>query len=317
MSDNPEGNPAAVDGEIDAEPLDKEPEAVTLSNQASGDTATQKAWRFVTADYGQRPRWLLVFAVLLACIYGLFTSSFSICSDQTVSKGAEKTITQTCKGPAVSDAGVVALALLIVLLVAPDMSEVGAFGVSLKRRLAAAEEKASESKAKSDALETRLLIQDVKIESLSQSSAAASAHAKADIFINQLPINFQELAVSSLHDKEEALQLSMAAGPAADSDHLDERVVPNAEKSVRLIRNWEILAASLDLPPHRRGGRPDIPRVKVSGLQAERFDALFADQLQVVRAARNSVAHSSPITDQELDAAVNISEELLRILRGY
>src|SRR6478735_1005572 len=55
----------------------------------------------------------------------------------------------------------------------------------------------------------------------------------------------------------------------------------NGQLVTRLIRNWEIINASLDLPPYRPGRRAEnIPTVEVSTWQAERFATIFAEELQ-------------------------------------
>jgi hypothetical protein len=108
------------------------------------------------------PSWYLGF------IGGLLGSRFHVCKHETITKGAETTVTNTCGAPGVSDAEVVAIALFVVLLLVPDMSEVGVFGVSLKRRLAAAEEKASESIAKAENLQHQLQVQSLRVETLTQ-----------------------------------------------------------------------------------------------------------------------------------------------------
>jgi hypothetical protein len=191
------------------------------------------------------------------------------------------------------------------------MSEIGVFGISLKRRIIAAEEKAEESKSKADRLETQVQIQNLRLESLSQSNAIATAQANGnaiyigDDFIRSLETNFPGKAEAykmgvDPEQKEAAVESSFDA---------DDRLV------TRLIRNWETIAASLDLPPYRRR-KSEIHRIAISSDEAKRFVDIFYDELEVVRATRNSVAHAIPVSHNELRTAVAISDRLMEVLRG-
>jgi hypothetical protein len=110
-------------------------------------------WDHTKANSFRALRWAFVIVVLLLCARGLLHSDFEICKVETVTAKDGPTVTKTCSGPSVTDAGVVAVALLIVLMLTPDMSEVGIFGISLKTRLQAAEGKA-------DRLESQLQMQN-------------------------------------------------------------------------------------------------------------------------------------------------------------
>jgi hypothetical protein len=286
-------------------------EEAHVGEQANG----RRVRNALKADYWRIPRWLLAFTVLFVCVGGLLTSSFSVCKDETVTKGADQTVTRTCNGPSVSDAGVVAIALLIVLLFAPDMSEVGVLGVSLKRRLATAEAKASESAEKAERLEDRIQVQNSRIEMLSQNLAMATANAQAISNVYLTTSDEIRQRDSGLAQKAEAFKRGVEPEPTTTAGELVTEAL-DAELATRLIRDWEVLAASLDLPPYRPGGRPDIPRVVVSSDEANRFVNVFADELKIVRAARNNVAHARPITNDDLRAAVDISDRLLAILQG-
>ena len=114
--------------------------------------------------------------VLTVCVNGLLHSDFEICKVETVTTKDGPTVTKTCTGPSVTDAGVVAVALLIVLALAPDMSEVGVFGLSLKTRLKATEEKANR-------LESQLQMQNLRVDTLSQNSNSASAQGIGQLII--------------------------------------------------------------------------------------------------------------------------------------
>ena len=256
------------------------------------------AWRY--------PRWIAALAILGVSLAGLFREWFDVCKVETID--AAKTVTtMTCSQPVVTDAGVVATALLIFLLIAPDMSEVGIFGLSLKRRVQAAEQNASDSKVKTDLLENRVHVQDARIDSVSQSVATAASHASVGpILIGDKAI---EHALSGLPEKAQAFQSGQGTPLEQESDSVDP------QKATSLIQNWELIAASLDLPPYRFRRGPTTRRIPLTADLASRFASVFADELQIVRAARNTVAHAGLIGADELNSAVEISESLLGILR--
>lgn len=281
-----------------------------------------RLWSFAKANSFRVPRWAIAIGVLVWCVCGLLASDFEICKIETVTGKDGPTVTKTCDGPSVTDAGVVAVALLIVLMLAPDMSEVGVFGLSLKARLQAAEGKAAASEAKADKLETQLQMQSLRVDNLTQSVAAASAQASGNnVFIGE---EFLKRVSSDLPDKGRDFIEGLVPPPTegvaptptpsyTQNERSPERV--NPDLALQLIDNWETIAASLDLPPYRLGGREAIARIPVTADESSRFRNVFADELQIVRAARNTVAHSAPISNDDLQKAVDISKQLLDILR--
>lgn len=68
---------------------------------------------------------------------------------------------------------------------------------------------------------------------------------------------------------------------------------------VRLVQVWEELRTMLgDVPRHSR----------------QRFETVFQEEMEAVRAVRNSVAHAVPVPASELQAAVDLAEKLRLIL---
>lgn len=249
-------------------------------------------------------------------------SDFEVCKIESVTGKDGPKVTRTCDGPSVTDAGVVAVALLIVLMLVPDMSEVGVFGLSLKARLQAAEGKAAASDAKADKLETQLQMQSLRVDNLTQNLAAASAQASGNnVFIGD---ELLKQVSSDLPDKgrefiEGPVRVSArGVGSSPTPSHVrDERSSDriNSDLAMQLIENWETLAASLDLPPYRPGGGEVGNRIPVTAEESHRFKSVFANELQIVRAARNTVAHAAPISNTDVRKAADISQQLLDILR--
>ena len=267
-------------------------------------TRWANAFRFI--------RWGIAIGGLLIFTGLLLKGSFEICKVETATDKDRTTVTNTCDPPTVTDASVVAIALLIGLLFAPEMSEVGIFGVSLKRRVEAAESKASQSEAKAERLETQLQMQNVRVDTLTQNVAAASAQGIGNLYI----MSGEKLdnVDSGLREKAERFSRGEMPVSTAGAFQLREDLRPDPTLVSRIIQNWEILAASLDLPPYRPD-RDVIPRAAVTAADAKRFRNVFAEELQIVRAARNTAAHFGPISNDELQTALDISEQLLEILR--
>lgn len=257
-------------------------------------------------------RWTIAIGTLVIFVGLLLNSEFEVCKIESDKDGT--TITKTCDGPTVSDAGVLAVALLLVLLLAPDMSEVGVLGVSLKRRLEAAERKVSDSEHKAERLESLLQMQSLRVDTLSQNIAAANAQATNNVYL----VSSEEIKKidSELPKKAEAFSRGDDPAPTVTQSSPDEES-SDPLLVTRIIENWELLYVSLDLGPSRRGGRGDSFRnIDVTAHEADRFKSLFEEELQVVRAARNNVAHAKPISNEDLRSAVDISDQLVRILRN-
>jgi hypothetical protein len=92
--------------------------------------------------------------------------------------------------------------------------------------------------------------------------------------------------------------------------------VPDPALVALILRNLELIAASLDLPPYRRGGRVDVPRLKLTTPEIVEIAGLFEEEIQLVRAARNTVAHAGFMSTEVLRVDVDVSEQLLRIIRN-
>ncbi|WP_199422866.1 hypothetical protein [Actinotalea solisilvae] len=211
----------------------------------------------------------------------------------------------------ITDASVLTFALLVVLLVSPEMGEVGVFGISLKRRVESAEREAERSAKKAEQLEVQLALHSVRLDSVAQSVASAAAQATVGpILIGDAAIR---QSLSEFGEKARAFE-SGESRPGTDGAEVAER--PDYERIGRLIDNWERIAAALDLPPRRvlRDGTSFSGVPQLSAEEASRFRAIFDEELQVIRAARNTVAHARPLEAEELALAVDLSDRLFELL---
>ncbi|WP_131829160.1 hypothetical protein [Mycobacterium numidiamassiliense] len=259
-------------------------------------------------------RWAIAIGGLLTFVVLLLGNRFEVCK---VESGAGKdgaTVTTTCGGPTVTDASVVAVGLLLVLLLAPDMSEVGVLGVSLKRRLEAAEQKATDSEAKADRLESQLQMQNLRVDTISQNFAAAQATNQVFVVTSDAI----KQADTRLPDKIDAFSRGEALTPntVVPSDPSVGTDTPDPFLVSRILENWEILNASLNLQPRGHGVGGDRFRVNLSSDEIELFRSTFDEEIRIVRAMRNNVAHAVPIPNEDLQRVVDISEQLLRFLRS-
>ena len=109
---------------------------------------------------------------------------------------------------------------------------------------------------------------------------------------------------------------SEGASPIGASDlapALDPTTSTQAQKQAELIRLWGEIAAFLELVPTTRTLEAASSTVTLDAAR-ERFQLLFEEEIQVVLAARNAVAHGRPIDEAVLDESVELARELARII---
>lgn len=177
------------------------------------------------------------------------------------------------------------------------MSEVGIFGVSLKRRLAAAETKAESSEKKAERLETQLMAQTQRVDLLSQNVATASAQGGNVYFLSGDSLGALD---ANLPNKMRLFLEGEKVGPLP-TETLTSDQEPDPSLVVKLLENWKTIRSFDTILPPR---------------ELNRFRTVFDQELQVAQAARNTVAHSRPISTNDLQKAVDISEQLVNALRG-
>lgn len=87
-----------------------------------------------------------------------------------------------------------------------------------------------------------------------------------------------------------------------------------AVKRTELIALWARIDGFLQLTQGTLQPESQVIPDEVQAAARARFAALFAEEIQVVSAAWNSVAHARPIDDTVLDAALELARELVRII---
>jgi hypothetical protein len=254
-----------------------------------GDGARQtRTW----LDY---VRWALIVVILVWGFVGSVNGSFESCSEQATEAG----VVEVCGPPAVTDLSVVSALALILFLAAPDISEASLGGVvSIKRRLARAEEQVRQQAQ--DLHSLRMAI-DVRLAT----HAASASAAENNVFI---------VTSDQLASLPEAIERKWRGEPPPAQPPPTGPGDDYAADVLRLINNWEQLNELVPLRPQRgaTGVSPDDEREEY---KRSAFVSLFKEEIQLVRAARNSVAHSQPLPPEAVREAADAAEELLRIFQ--
>ncbi|WP_156925967.1 hypothetical protein [Glycomyces arizonensis] len=207
---------------------------------------------------------------------------------------AGNTIREICGPVTMVDPRIALPILLGAILILPDMSEVGILGLSLKKRVEEAERQVAQ-------FELRILEQELRITSASQSAASAQVNFGGDLMFTQDAVERSRNGVS---EKRRKFLSGEDSGP-----DWDPSPQPNMELVWQLLSNWEFLSEALGLAGYRRAF--------VNGAQSKyknyvsRFRSQFEEELRIVQTARNTVAHARHIPDEELEEAVYLSRELM------
>jgi hypothetical protein len=235
--------------------------------------------------------------VVIGSYFGLH-----VCRDALATVGV-KAVVQTCGPIGVIDLAPVAV--LIALLLIPDLSQVDLFGViSLHREVKEVGRKQDQvagelvqvRAAVNQAVSQNQTINQNFIMSPGAQEARAELEQKVDDFLSQ-PLGF--VTPSPVRKRQP---------PGPD----------RARKEAELITVWEDLRAYLALiggrPSRGASERPEPSAIPIVASIISEFSTTFADQIDVVRAARNSVAHAVPISNQDLDTALALGQRLLEAL---
>jgi hypothetical protein len=247
-------------------------------------------------------RWLGFVMTLGILMGGLLFGWFESCADAI---SGEK-IVKICAPPTVTDARIIVLFFIAVLLLLPDMGEIGVFGLSLKRRLEDAEKKTEQ-------IETRMLFQENKIDTVAQSVSSAQANVGpiliGDAAISQAQSKFEEKGRALLEEPSEHSHMTITTGPSEDLD---------AGSLVKLMRNWEEISSVLRIGIHgfnrRFSDQSQYTSAQIHFIES--FGNTFSEELQMVRAARNSGVHFAYISNEELDKAADLSDGLNMLLKN-
>lgn len=252
-------------------------------------------------------RWFTAVAIVTVALVAMMANRLAVCST-AAQPGTEALI--ACRPPEVSDAATLAVALLVLLLVLPDFSEVSAYGVSLKTRVGVAERDASDAKAKAYEVQTTLA---------NYMNSSATASAQIHQTINYDSADLRQMAKE--HREESKTPSPSAPGvitvPSARAEATGETAYTGraAEKAMNLIRSWERLQTRIEYPSIRRFRREaEMDPTSSHWLLHAAHRGFFESNLreiETVRAVRNRVAHAIPVSEADLDAAIKVCDFLL------
>lgn len=244
-------------------------------------------------------RWGLAFAIT-AGLGSAALRGWIICSDELAQTGSREVV-RVCRRPGVTDIDIVLPLLAVVLLLLPDLAEVGLpGGFTLKRTVEQQGAQLDAQAQRQDALE-----RSVQLVQLTQRTSAV-ARSGDTIFI--LP-NDVQAALSGLGQKERRFE--------EDAEYMvpeSPRPPPvvsraRAQLEAELLR----LAAELERDIELAEAPSEAEAADRSSLL--RWRTLFAEEMDVVRAVRNSVAHARPLRDEDLEAAAELARTLVSLAR--
>lgn len=273
--------------------------------------------RISRAPVGRLVRWSLAVIVILYCIAGSLGNWFEVCTTTTKSGQTEA----VCRPPELTDASVLALAALVLVLIWPDVSQIGAFGITLKRRVEAAVETADRSERRVSQLATEFSVQQVRVDAAIANSSSSRSDATASV--GDIIINGEQIRRNTVNVPNKVEELRRR--PTAKDKLRDEQSAPApnidfAQRVLELLRSWEVLDAALGLTSQTRRVRDERDDGLTAQLRARlrsrrnRFLAAFSDEIDVVRAARNTVAHNRPISIEDLVASIDLANSLISAL---
>jgi hypothetical protein len=253
-------------------------------------------------------RWPIAAAILTFGIVGTLGHWFETCAEEA---DAGKTVL-ACRDPSVSDASVVFMGVMFLLLIAPDFDEAGLFGFALKRRIQHQEERQVQ-------LERQLTVVSSRLEAVA--TANASASATINLQLSESLLRQARAGIEQKHrDFEKLVRVTRpvaAASEPTERDGQPSTAVSDTDADLRaeLLRLAEELNRLVFQGEYSGHSTRDLEWALAQNDLKSRFTTLFADELEVVRVARNAVAHAQPLDHKVLVGTADVARELVRLAR--
>lgn len=216
--------------------------------------------------------------------------------------------TSTCHPPEVTSPVVLAILLLVALLLWPDLSEVAVLGVSLKRRVDAAELGAKRAQEDVASLHTTIQLQEMRIEGLAEANSSASANITMTNSWDSEPDwskgwSGQLQKIANMLSEQRA-SMGMDVPDASES-------VGTADLKLELLEKYEEFATAMGYNIDRRKIRSSQdPGVKRWVYAQQEFFESNREAVQSVRALRNGIAHAQLVDRQAVIEGLEILSEL-------
>ena len=254
----------------------------------------------------------VVALILIGVPLAIWVGGLESCTE--VSSG--ELIEETCGAPSLTDAVVIFPALVGFLLLLPDVGEISALGITLRGRVEKVEQSARDAQVRDEAMASMLSVLQQQVSFLATSAAATAAASNQTVFY--LSGDRLSQVEQSLPEKAQRFSAEEAGDGTADTppmqpirEHADD--AEYSRLGGDLIRQWEHLreAMSTGAQLGLREGAQELDLVE----RRKRFRSYFAEELELVRAARNAFAHASPVTADDMRKALDICNQLLRYWR--
>jgi hypothetical protein len=256
------------------------------SPQSKGRRALRVVWRVV--------RLAAFVAVVLWGAGYLSEDGNRVCSTVT-REGFEAGMTETCAAPGLDSPITLGLLLFAILLLWPDLSEVGVLGVTLKKQVA----EAVDSAKKAEQAATSLSAQ-VSQWVLTSSTSSAFANTEFNVYTSADANTVTRAAEGT--DRSRDTTADATALTNASEDELVGKVV----------RKWAELQEALELD-NRLRPKADHSTERASRLTGARLDIAgrFNDELFALRRLRNAAAHGADLERASVEGGVVLLDSLL------
>lgn len=278
-------------------------------------------------------RWSAAGGILLLTFVFFISHNWVIC-DQKLAAVGTQAVVKVCHSPSFTDLPVIAILLLVVLLLLPDLSEVGVPGLfSLKRQVEQQETKLGnlEQELTLRAEVKQIAQQTQKVESTFNINLADTKEAlheferKSGIAIHYTDDN----GAVGLSNTQRAELRSQLIDNANALDELVRRGSSLTELDKAKAREYEIYSELLKRKIRRRPHDSYFELTRDIGESRQRLNSLdsqpdpekdadlvewvdkFAPEIAIIDAARDAVIKSGPITDNKLLEAAKLTEGLL------
>jgi cell division protein FtsB len=183
--------------------------------------ARADVWRYV--------RWTLVVLAIGLGVAALLGDWYSVCEDQLVGEpGPEMTVVSVCRDPGVTDLLPLTFLLVVLLLLWPELSELGIPGfLTLKRRVQAAEVDAEDQRERQTQLERQ--VQELKVSFDTAVDASTRSSAQVNINLGELGTSANQVATNL--EAFGALTQQVEGELDAASEQIDAEVPSSADET--------------------------------------------------------------------------------------
>lgn len=258
---------------------------------------------------GRTARYVVLLVLLVGYSFGV--TFYRECTvTHSVNVLNKVSTTTVCGPPTVTSAVVLIAILLAVILLWPDLTEITVLGVSLKRQVAQATARAVEAEKKVTVVEEALQVQQLRIDTAMTAAATATATASSTNHIHigtERPWSHDE-AVRLRRFEDDLITASIEKDePVPEPVPAD---VPTDSLSIRLLRNYELLAEIIGLGS-KRPNRTFV-RNRSRSPQMQWFVDDNAAAIQSVRNLRNAIAHGQSVERRDVEAGISVIETLTR-----